>query len=330
MKRIYTNHYVHLALAVLVGGAITYGFDVKHEDIKNTITREQNSAFVLTSPILDCESVGEIDSAALPHTEVQKKIEALAKKHDVSSYSVYFRNLNEGQWLGVNERDFFAPASMMKTPLLIAFLKRVEQAPRLLDMEVEAEQVYFDRALTQNFDVATKIEKGKTYTLRQVAEIMIGQSDNVAALMLSKYIRQEDYQGLFDAVGVVQKQVDQDIDVRVKDFAAFFRVLYNASYLSREMSELALSILSQSAFTGGIAAGVPSTTTVAHKYGERSIEQEINGMRFVKDRQLHDCGIIYADTAPYILCVMTKGQNFVTQQGFIADVSTYIYEQTKK
>ena len=91
------------------------------------------------------------------------------------------------------------------------------------------------------------------------------------------------------------------------------------------MSETTLGILSNTTFTGGIVAGVPSNVVVAHKYGERSIEQEINGTFFVKERQLHDCGIVYADKNPYILCVMTKGQDFAKQQHFIADLSEYIY-----
>ncbi len=327
MRHIYTNHYFHLVLALFVGIFSTYIIVTKNTDIKNIITRENGNSFVLTSPILDCELVEEIDSKALSHIEVEKKSELLVKKYNISSYSLYFRKLNEGQWLGINEKDFFSPASMMKTPLLIAFLKRAEQYPEILNKEIIASQEYFDHSLNQNFKISTKIEKDKTYTLRQVAEIMITQSDNVAALMLSKYIRQEDYQGLFKSIGVDQKQVDRDIDVRVKDFAAFFRVLYNASYLSREMSETTLGILSNTTFTGGIVAGVPSNVVVAHKYGERSIEQEINGTFFVKERQLHDCGIVYADKNPYILCVMTKGQDFAKQQHFIADLSEYIYQQ---
>ena len=58
------------------------------------------------------------------------------------------------------------------------------------------------------------------------------------------------------------------------------------------MSETTLGILSNTTFTGGIVAGVPSNVVVAHKYGERSI-----------------------------------GQDFAKQQHFIADLSEYIYQQ---
>lgn len=54
--------------------------------------------------------------------------------------------------------------------------------------------------------------------------------------------------------------------VTVKEYASFFRVLYNASYLSREKSELALNMLSKSSFHNGITNQLPETISVAHKF----------------------------------------------------------------
>ena len=177
--------------------------------------------------------------------------------------------------------------------------------------------------IEQNFNVETKIKKGETYTLKQVAEIMMQDSDNVAVLMLSKYIKSSDLKNLFQSIGVPIDKEFLEIDIRVKDFAAFFRVLYNASYLNREMSELALSILTGSSFRDGIVAGVPAGIPVAHKYGERVLVQNSN--QTIQEKQLHDCGVVYTKNSPYILCIMTKGKDFKKQQDFIADISRFIY-----
>ena len=50
-------------------------------------------------------------------------------------------------------------------------------------------------------------------------------------------------------------------------------------------------------------AGLPPNTLVAHKFGLHPIQtgSQITGI------ELHDCGIIYPASNPYILCVMTKG-----------------------
>ncbi len=329
VRKIYTNHLLHILLALILGGLVTYLILEAKNPIRNIITRDGGKNFILTSPILDCENVGELDSATISHTAFEKKVETIAEKYSIEDYSVYFRKLNEGQWIGINEKDFFAPASLMKTQLLIAFLKRVEKEPELLSTTVVAKKEFFERALIQSVDVAPTLVEGQTYTLQEIAEHTIQQSDNVATLILLEYVQKPDLDGLFEAIGVTKKEVDGDVNIRVKDFGAFFRVLYNASYLNKEMSELALSILLKSNFNRGIAASVPDGVLVAHKYGERTLEEEMQGIEFVQERQLHDCGIVYVPGAPYIVCIMTKGGDFVVQQKFIAETARYIYVEVK-
>lgn len=301
----------------------------QHSRTDKKITRDLGKEFVYTSPILDCEETRQSKDTAINYQDLSSETERLAKQNGLSSFSVYYRDLNNGPWVGINEKNTFAPASLMKTPLLIAFLKHVERKPELLDFEVVASQEYFDLALKQNFDLTTKIEKGQAYTLRQVAEIMIQDSDNVATIILSKYIIEKDFNDLLHAIGLTIENKGQDVDIRVKDFAGFFRVLYNASYLDREMSELALSILAGSTFKDGIVAGINPNISVAHKYGERSIEEKQTSGVVVKERQFHDCGIVYHPSSPYILCIMTKGKDFSKETHFIQDVSSFIYKKIK-
>ena len=79
------------------------------------------------------------------------------------------------------------------------------------------------------------------------------------------------------------------------------------------MSEKALGLLQKSEFHKGLVAGVPSGTIVAHKFGER------DGLT-IGEKQLHDCGIIYYPGNPYLLCVMTRGDNFDELAGVVFDV----------
>lgn len=302
-------------------------FFQKKDFQSNLIKRDTSKNFVYTSPILDCESINGEGSTTLAYKEVDNDIDKVKKEYNVTDVSVYFRDLNNGPWIGVNEKEFFSPASLMKTPILIGLLKHAEDNPGLLDTKVVATEEYFNHAIEQNFKVKTNIKKDQTYTLREVAEIMITDSDNVAVLILSKYIKEKDMIDLFKSMGISVKDEFLDIDIRVKDFASFFRVLYNSSYLSREMSELALTMLAQSSFESGIVAGVPKGVKVSHKYGERSLETKDSSRVVVLERQLHDCGIVYAGQKPYILCIMTKGKDFTNQQKAISAISKLIYEK---
>lgn len=50
-------------------------------------------------------------------------------KGDIINLSVYFRNLTNGNWFGIEEKELFSPASLMKLPLLLAYYKLEEQQP---------------------------------------------------------------------------------------------------------------------------------------------------------------------------------------------------------
>lgn len=107
-----------------------------------------------------------------------------------------------------------------------------------------------------------------------------------------------------------------------KQYALFLRVLYNATYLDAQMSDYALTMLSQTDFNDGLRAGVPATVDVAHKFGEGQTPQDkIDGVK-----ELHDCGIVYDANNPYALCIMTKGTDFTAQSAAIRDVSARVYQ----
>jgi beta-lactamase class A len=109
----------------------------------------------------------------------------------------------------------------------------------------------------------------------------------------------------------------------VKDYAAFFRIIYNSSYLERNMSEKALSLLSSVDYKEGLIAGVPSNLVVSHKFGERQAIDKNGGTT----NQLHDCGIVYYPGHPYLLCVMTKGEKFEELSKIIAKISDIVYRE---
>ena len=97
---------------------------------------------------------------------------------------------------------------------------------------------------------------------------------------------------------------------------------YNATYLSQEYSEKALKLLTEPDIPG-IRAGVPTTITVAQKFGERSVYDTNNNLT---DRELHDCGIVYKPGSPYLLCVMSRGKDFDTMAKNISDLSALVYQ----
>lgn len=161
--------------------------------------------------------------------------------------------------------------------------------------------------------------------------MMIVHSDNNAMQLLWQDLDQNILSEIFTDLGLgapVQNATASTMSV--KTYSYFFRLLYNASYLNREMSEKALTLLSQTTFREGIAGGVSQDIPMAHKFGERTVVAPNNGP--VQYRELHDCGIVYHPDHPYLLCIMTKGLSFSKLSQIMRDISssTFSYKEPEQ
>jgi beta-lactamase class A len=157
---------------------------------------------------------------------------------------------------------------------------------------------------------------GTAYTLSDLIARMIQGSDNAAAVLIYNAIGQKAVDKTFHDIGFYPPMPGRDYELTVHQYSMFFRILYNSTYLTYGDSERALGILSKIEFKDGIVAGVPSTVTVAHKFGERELG-DVN--------QLHDCGIVYATDKPYILCIMTRGLDIKKLAHIVEDISRIVY-----
>lgn len=282
-------------------------------------------------PLLECEVDGQgADEKYIPfeHTVVSRiQNEVINANKDVH-LSVYFRNLKNGPWFWINENETFSPASLMKVPLLIAYLKWKEEKPWLFEEKMKTIPV--PDGVTQNIVPDNPLEIWKEYTIRQLINQLIIESDNTASYTLADALPGSFSRKVYDDLGIPLPKDSWNMSenfISVKDYASFFRILYNASYLNRNSSEEALSLLSKSDFTQWIRKYIPNWVQIAHKFWERKILWYGDTVY-----QLHDCGIVYYTPYPYLLCVMTKGNNddFPKLEWIIQNTSKIIFEEIQK
>lgn len=313
--------FINLVFLVAIIFLICINFN--KNDLKNiyNIVHDKNSYYSLTNPILDCElEDGQNNNSIIYTDKVNNEIDKLKSQYGVRHVSLYFRDLNNGPWLGINEKEDFSPASLLKVPVLIAFLHQAETDPSLLEQKVNILPSDINQVVKPNIiSSEDHLIVGNEYTLLDIAKRMIQKSDNDAVLVLLRNMKKSYIEDIFKSIGLQFKGTADENLITVKDYAGFFRILFNASYLDREMSELALDILAGSEYKNGIVAGVPKDIVIAHKFGERSI----NGNA---DIQLHDCGVVYYPDKPYIICIMTRGDDFRQQEKLISDLSKYVYQ----
>jgi beta-lactamase class A len=317
MKRAY---FIYLGVFLL---GVAFGWYGLPDGGQANISQEvRQGQLRFTNPLLECDNAEASLSNPLGVSKfnLQEYVNSQITKGEVDFISLYFRDLNNGPWIGINEREEFIGASLLKVPMMMAYLKEAEHKPEILDMRVMYEAPYVDDV--QYFEHTQKIEVGNEYSIRELVEYMIKYSDNNAAALLGAHIQPQSITNTFEALGLGLPEFSKPYPVSVRTYASFFRVLFNASYLNINMSEYGLGILSSAEFNRGIEAGLPSSISVAHKFGIRETEEG--------EKQLHDCGIVYYGSHPYILCIMTRGDNFDTQAKVIADLSRYIYEEIKK
>lgn len=312
------------ALALLLGLGIGYAYG--REAFHPHATEDEREAHAglsssgLTNPLLECDLGQEYiaqNSVRPFRSVIQNQIDSLKTEGKATHVSYYFRDLNNGSWFGIDEKESFSPASLLKVPLLIHLLARAEREPNVLNSQIE--YVGGDAESAQFVIPVNPIQMGMVYSVRQLLEHMIIESDNNAALLLAEFAGPDNFKTIFTELGLaLPPTVNSTGSMSVRDYASFFRILFNASYISQPSSEAALTLLSQTKFKEGIVAGVPTDVLVSHKFGEREFEGE---------KQLHDCGIVYAGKSPYLLCIMTRGNDFKQLEGVIATLSRATYDQ---
>ncbi len=236
---------------------------------------------------------------------------------NVSSAAVYLRRFSDGSWITINNTEQFSPGSLMKISILIAYLKQSETEPGILDKKLAftaRQRSGFNQAFHED-----PLEIGNYYSVRQLLEKMITDSDNDATGLLNGNINITVFKKLFSDLGFPQPSLTQNkYLLTAPDCAKFLRILFNASYLNHDNSEYALKLLTGSKFHNGITKGLPADLKVAHKFGESGTDQ---------DKELHEEGIIYLDNNPYLLVVMTKGNDFGKMSTCISALSQVVYSK---
>lgn len=283
--------------------------------------------FQLINKELACEGSFIVEKHA--YSKLKGRIEELIddklKTGEISESAIYFRDLENGPTLGINEHANFAPASLLKVPLLLAFLARSEEQPELLEKKLTYRTTQ-EVIINQLIPPRVSIQENTQYSVHDLLTYLIKYSDNKAYIILMKYLQQisPDFDLFSDTVqslGIINPEGILEETISVKSYASIFLQLFHASFLNKkETSELALGFLTNTDFTTGIVAGVPKDITVAHKFGERS---EFDG----NIKQLHDCGIVYYPDNPYLVCIMTRGRELDQLSKTIAEISKMIYEE---
>jgi beta-lactamase class A len=285
-----------------------------------TITRLKDTSLI--RPLLFVE-INNDDNIASIETKIQNYVEHKKQEGVINTASVYLNDLNTGNHFEINPQELYDPASLMKVPMLLIYLKEAESNPALLKKRYLFEKNQ-KRAYASTIKDKTLTE-GQSYSVEDLLFYMIAYSDNQAFWLLADNIDNHKFEILnqdFDIPlnisHVGQKGKQQNFIASVNSISRFFRVLYSATYLNRKSSIYALKLLSQSTYKDGLLKGIDPNIKVAHKFGERN-ESGV--------AELHEFGIVYLKGEPYLLGIMTKGSDLKQLPNILSDISKIAYDE---
>lgn len=223
------------------------------------------------------------------------------------TWGFYVYNLS-GKWeYGLAQDEVFTAASLIKLPVFLALYQEVERGKISLETKYSLkEKDKVSGAGSLYYQPA-----GKTYTYKQLAELMGKQSDNTAFNIFQKILSGEKIQATIDNLEMSSTLFSEN-ETSPKDIGLFFRKLYGSSLVTREHRDEILSYLTKTIFEDRIPAGVPSEIKVAHKVGTET------GV-------FSDAGIVFAEK-PYIIVIMSRGANEVEAKEVLPKVSRLVWE----
>lgn len=312
-----------IACVLLFSTVITYQIlhpvkVVEKVESKNTsdVRVLRNTNFKYIRPFIMADNAMEDPSYAGLRSSINQFINEQHATGNLSTASVYVRDFEQGKWFAINPEEKFSPGSMMKIMTLISYLKDSERNPNLLNTKIQF-KAHFSEAPVQTI-VTNELVSGRYYSIRELLETMIIDSNNDATVLLNSELNYGTYFDILKLINLSVPDKNQaDYPLTTVEMSRLLRLIFNSSVMSAANSEYAMSILARSKFRDGIAKPLPDGTNIVHKFGERYAGVE---------QQLHETGIIYCNNKPYLLTVMTKGTDQKQLKNILASVSKQVWD----
>ncbi len=276
--------------------------------------------FKYVKPLIAAEP--ECESANLE--DIKESVSSLIASYkgagNIASASVYVRQFKRGEWTTVNDDEQYDPGSMLKIPILIAYLHMAELDPTTMDKRFAAMSI--EGVGKTPFFLGKQLSPGTSYTVRELIESMIVNSDNVATATLSSHVVPATFIKVFTDLGLPAPAMsDKQYRMSARSYSIFMKALFNSAYLGPANSDYAMSLLARSEFKEGIVAGLPASMQVAHKFGEAGDPTM---------KQLHETAVIYLGENPYLITIMTKGPDMAKLPEVLSAISKLVFESMQE
>lgn len=237
----------------------------------------------------------------------------------------YFEYLPTGVHIGINDREEFYRASLVKVPLIMQLYKMIEDGFVKKDEQLTIRRDLLD----DTYGDLWKTGAGTTRSVEELIKSVLVESDNTAYSVLLDRVNQvlsetdpKNERGIdkiYDYLDIPRDENEKTLQISPRSYASILKALFFSSYLNYPESNEILEKMTQSKFTDWMAKSIPADVKVAHKVG---IFQGASAEHSVTS----DCGIIYIPNRPFILCIMVSFGETEKVVPYISDIAKITYE----
>jgi beta-lactamase class A len=249
---------------------------------------------------------------------------------------IAFRTLDgKTEWFSRAD-DVFHAASTMKVPVMIELFHQAREGRIKLDDPLPVKNEFHSLVdgsiytLDAADDSETDLYKaaGQTRTLRQLCELMITVSSNLATNLLVEKLGVDNIRATVhelhaDGMNVLRGVEDNKAyekgmnnTTTARGLLILLEAIAKSQAVDPDSSRQMVDILARQKFNEAIPAGVPPGTRVAHKTGELT-------------KIHHDAAIVYGPH-PFILVILVRGlADPKDSAALIADITRRVYQSAQ-
>ena len=216
---------------------------------------------------------------------------------------IYVKDLHTGKFASINADSIFPTASMVKVPILIGIMDKLNKG----ELKYHQELTYKDSLLYAGSDLLASLKNNEKVELSKVIMLMLTTSDNTASLWLQSLagtgtrINQ-----ILDSIGYTATRVNSRTPGREagrdkfgwgqtspKEMATMFEALANRNLMDATSSEKMLRLLGRNYWDEEALSQIPPDVFVASKNGA------VNASR-------SEVVYVSGKNARYVFCICTK------------------------
>lgn len=216
---------------------------------------------------------------------------------------VYVKDLHTGKIASINADSIFPTASMVKVPILIGIMDKINKG----ELNYHQELTYKDSLFYAGSDLLASLKNNEKVELSKVIMLMLTTSDNTASLWLQSLagtgtrINQ-----ILDSIGYTATRVNSRTPGREasrekfgwgqtspKEMVSMFEALANRNLLDTASSEKMLRLLGRNYWDEEAISQIPPDVFVASKNGA------VNASR-------SEAMYVSGKNARYVFCICTK------------------------